>query len=476
MNWEQLTGRRIHIIGVKGSGCAALAEILHSQGAILSGSDNPPNFYTSAILDALGFPIYHTFAEEHITPELDVVIYSAAYETGNIELDYARQIGILTFSYPQALGELSKSRFSIAVAGVHGKTTTTALLGSIVKDQGWLATTLVGSRVANFGNTSTSITGNDIFIAETCEYREHFLEFFPNMILLTSVEWDHQDFYSEIDMIEQAFVRFIQKLPANGTLLYNADCAGVQRVIAKIRDSHQDIHLYSIGRQEHVDFQISEEVILNEYNTFRLTGLHSPVPLPMIGQHNVMNAAMAITMASLLAKEHKLQWSEDDAILTISRFLGLARRLERIGLHPTRDILILDDYAHHPSAIKTTLLGLKEFYPHRRLIVSFMSHTYSRTASLFTEFVDSLLFADVLILHKIYGSAREQANDTMTGYDLYEAVRKKKLDMVFYQENPIESLPLIKSLVQDGDIILTMGAGDNFLLSHTLREELWTDV
>lgn len=120
--------------------------------------------------------------------------------------------------------------------------------------------------------------------------------------------------------------------------------------------------------------------------------------------------------------------------------MGLARRLERIGLHPTRNILILDDYAHHPSAIKTTLLGLKEFYPNRRLIVSFMSHTYSRTASLFNEFVESLLIADVLILHKIYGSAREHSNGSLSGYDLYNAVKERKLSMVFYQENPLDSL------------------------------------
>jgi len=228
---EALDGLHIHLVGAKGTGMTALAEILHHNGAILSGSDVPDVFYTDTILSSLGVKLASPFDVKNLPPDADLVIYSAAYSIeGNPELSAAHEKGIPIFSYPEALGALSAHSESAGIAGVHGKTTTTAFAGLLIKALELPATVLAGSAVANFDDRCTFIHGNTYFIAETCEYRKHFLNFKPRWIVITSVESDHQDYFPTYEAIRDAFLEYVMSLPQGGTLVYCADEKGAVEV------------------------------------------------------------------------------------------------------------------------------------------------------------------------------------------------------------------------------------------------------
>ena len=222
---DPLNKCRIHLVGAKGTGMCALAEILTAAGAIVSGSDVADTFYTDRILASLGIPV-HDFDPENVRSTTDLVIHSAAYRPDqHPELLRARNSGIPIATYPEALGGLSRTMDSSGICGVHGKTTTTALAGVVARACGLPATILAGSAVADFGDRSTMVLGNKLFIAETCEYRRHFLSFSPQRIVLTSIEPDHQDYYPDLQSIMKAFLEYALLLPAGGSRVYCADDA-----------------------------------------------------------------------------------------------------------------------------------------------------------------------------------------------------------------------------------------------------------
>jgi UDP-N-acetylmuramate--alanine ligase len=465
---KYITNKNIYIIGIKGSGCTALAEVLHRQGNTVSGSDIDEKFYTDAILTDTGISYHEQFAADNIPESTDIVIYSAAYNESNPEFAAARQRSIPMYSYPQALGLLSQSYpQSAAIAGVHGKTTTTALAGALVKELGLPYSLLAGSAVSVFDNKSTYHGGDEAFIAETCEYRRHFLNFHPSFVVITSVETDHQDYFKDYDDIEQAFIELACRLPAGGTLIYCADDEGAVNVARKTAVKRPDIRQVAYGFGAGGAFKINNAAVHNEQLFFNLScfgdeSLHFNMP----GEHLVRDAAAALALLDAMGA--KLNY--DDVKNAFSHFSGSRRRSE-IVLRTADNILVMDDYAHHPTAIKTTLAGLRAFYPDRRFIVSFMSHTYSRTAAMLDAFAQSFSEADTLLLHRIFASAREQHSGAVTGVTLYEKVRLLHND-VHYFEEPLEALPWLEAHLKPNDLFITMGAGDNFILSYKLAELL----
>jgi len=229
---EKMENKEIYCVGIKGTGVAALAELLHQGGNRVSGSDCADVFYTDAILRELGIPYWESFAPEHIGRP-DLVIHSAAYTAeNNAELAAARAQGIKTMKYPEALGAYSALFDSTGVAGVHGKTTTTALTGALLRGAGLPAQVLAGSAVSAFGACSTLNRGNKYFVAETCEYRRHFLHFHPRRVILTAIESDHQDYYPDYASIFQAFLEYLRLLPPGGELIYCADDPGAAAAAA----------------------------------------------------------------------------------------------------------------------------------------------------------------------------------------------------------------------------------------------------
>lgn len=454
---------------------AALAEILLARGARVEGCDVEERFYTDEILEDLKIRVVPGF-EASLLPEGTAgVVYSAAYSPQTQEvLREARERDLPLWEYTEALGALSEKIPAAGVAGVHGKTTTTGIAGSLVKALGLPFTVLVGSAVADFGNRSTLIQGEAGLIAETCEYRRHFLRFHPDVILLTSVEADHLDYFSGYDDILDAFTEYAGKLPPGGTLIYCASQAGAEETAERMRKERPDLTLIPYGFGAPGDYGIKTVRQAEGGQFFRLSRGDREFCLRIPGRHTVENAAGALALVAVMAEKTRnrpltpAEW--ENMSQGVKAFRGSRRRSEILG--EAGGVLFMDDYAHHPSAIKTTLKGLKEFYPRRRLVVDFMSHTYSRTAGLFTEFSESFGDADLVILHKIYGSAREKGKEgeSVSGKKLYEAV-KAIHPRVYYTEEVAEAEPLCREILKPGDLFLTMGAGNNWTLGRRLFED-----
>ncbi len=479
---ENLNSARFHFVGIKGTGMTALAEILVRAGAQVSGSDVPDVFYTDKILSSLGIPVYENFSEKNVPADVTTIIYSAAYNPAtNPELLEAKRRCLSLFSYPEALGALSRTMISAGIAGVHGKTTTTAMAGSIMAQASFPATILAGSAVASFGDRCTMSLGNRYFIAETCEYRRHFLNFSPAVIVLTSVESDHQDYYPTYDSILEAFVEYGQRLPKNGTFIYCNDDPGARKAAECLREDRKDLNFIPYGFSASGDFSVQSSRQEEGRTAFRLGLFSEEFTLHVPGKHLVLDAAGAIAVCTTLYKIENPQTTAQElqsfllsARTALAAFQGSRRRSEVIG--EAGGILFLDDYGHHPTAIKATLEGIKAFWPSRRLVVDFMSHTYSRTRALLDSFAESLTPADAILLHKIYPSARETPDPELNGRTLLKKVEELpmpgKWSFLLYTEEPMDALDKLETLLKPGDLFVTMGAGDNWKLGRALYEKL----
>jgi len=468
-----LAGSRIHLVGVKGTGVCALAELLVGSGAVVTGSDVDDVFYTDEVLAAIGVPV-SPFSAANVTADVDLVVHSAAYRTdANPDLLRAAELGVPVMNYPEALGGLSSARDSSGVCGVHGKTTTTALAGVCARALGLPASILVGSAVGAFGGRSTLTLGSELLIAETCEYRRHFLSFKPRRVVLTSVEPDHQDYYPDYESIASAFVEYLSTLPVGGSVVYCADDPGALDVWGRVRSARPDLRGVPYGFSADGDFRIERYAVEAERGVFRVGGLDREWRVRVPGRHLALDAVAAIALCAAIVADReggrRLRPDELAAMAeAIEAFSGSRRRSEVLG--EAAGVLFMDDYGHHPTAVKATLAGLKEFYPERRLVVDFMSHTCSRTRALLDEFAGSFGDAALTVLHKIYPSAREAPDPGMTGRVLYERALAAGAKAEYFEE-PLEALPFLRTALRPGDLFVTMGAGDNWKLGKALYDE-----
>ena len=495
---ESLKGVHIHFVGIKGTGMAALVEIFVQNGAIITGSDVAERFYTDEILEKFGIkPLL--FSPSNITDEIQYVVYSSAYKLEkNPDLIEAVKKNIPCLLYTEALGAYSERAYSCGICGVHGKTSTTGLTGTILSELDLKVQVLAGSVIKSFNNSCTytsPLIGSDsddnrknIFVAETCEYQRHFMSFSPQKIILTSVESDHQDYYPTYNDIRDAFVDYILKLPENGQLIYCADDEGAVETALIAAKKRPDIKLIPYGEKAEGDYKLHFGTVENEKNTFSLSLFEknklSEFYLKVPGVHEVRDAAAAVALCCELLRtngKNPLDYHENIK-KGLSLFAGGKRRSEIIGKACVngKSIIFIDDYAHHPTAIKTTLSGYKKFYKGRRLIVDFMSHTYSRTEALLSEFASSFTSADCIILHKIYSSARENPSDfSITGKTLFEET-KKYSDNVYYFEEIMDAEDFVLNELNknlspaypDGFLFVTMGAGDNWKIGKAVYNKL----
>ena len=470
-----VAGKQIFMVGIKGAGMTALAELLTHFGAHVSGSDTDELFYTDEILARLGIEVISSFDKQWLPADATLVIYSTAYSSEHPQLMAAAQLGLKLLSYPEAIGVLSATRYAIAVAGVHGKTTTTAMAGSLVRALGLPGMVLVGGAVADFDGMSSWAGGDHFLIAETCEYQRHFLSYYPDVVVMTSVEADHLDYYRDAADIEQAFKELALRLPPHGTLLYCADNLGAARVATQVATKRADIACVPYGTQASGRWAVQQITEQPGSCEFQLTIAPHPFRLHIPGLHNVLNATAALAALDTMGVLGEGTGTADADIAdagiadtarqALARFGGVRRRCEVVG--ETNGTLILDDYAHHPTAIRATLKGLRSFYSGRRLIVDFMSHTYSRTAALLDEFASAFAEADVLYLHEIYASAREQYDGTVSGASLATTIAQQHPDVRYFPQ-PLDALADCRALFRPGDVFITMGAGDNWRLGQQL--------
>ncbi len=469
---SRLEGFRVHMVGIKGTGMTALAELLVSRGASITGSDVPDEFYTDAILKSLGIHVRTPFSEGNLDADAKLVIHSAAYKPQeHPELISAATLGIPVLRYSDALGELSSLFWSCGVAGVHGKTTTTGMVGTLLKNLDMPASVLAGSAIASFGDRCTMLNGTTYFVAETCEYQHHFMAFHPKKIILTSIESDHQDCFPDYSAILAAFMQYINLLPQFGELIYCADDPGACEAARMVFPSRPDLVYTAYGVKACGDYQVRIKGVKNERLVFTLKGFTGEFKLPVPGEHNARNAAAAVALCASLLREAGRPVdinSTGKMREALEQFRGSKRRTELLG--EAAGVLFIDDYGHHPTAIKTTLSGLKQFYPGRRIVVDFMSHTYTRTAALLDGFARCFSSADEVILHKIYASARETYSGDVTGQKLYEAVRKRHKRVSYYEE-VMDAREYLASSLKKGDLLVTMGAGDNWKLGRSLYED-----
>jgi UDP-N-acetylmuramate--alanine ligase len=467
---KTLAGLRVHLVGIKGTGMSALAEIFAARGARVTGSDTTEKFYTDAVLQRLAIPYTEGFREENLPSDAQLVVHSAAYKAPeNPELAEAARRGVPAIIYPQALGLLSEMADASGISGVHGKSTTTAMCGAILKAWGMPATVLVGAEVPQFGGRSTLVQGDRYLVAETCEYRRHFLNFHPSRIVITSIEPDHLDYFRDLEDMLSAFCEFAGTLSAGGTVIYSADDAGATEAVRRASERRPDLHLVPYGRSAAGPFHIVKEEMGQGGTRFFLEGWQQEFSLRVPGEHTVLNAAAALALASLLwAGEHGPRAMDVEAAArALAAFTGCRRRSEIVG--EAGGVLIMDDYAHHPTAIAKTLSGIRAFHPGRRLVVDFMSHTYSRTQALLPEFGCCFGPADMVIIHRIYASAREQNVHGITGRDLFREVAKNHPQARYFEE-PEDAVPFLAAELKQGDIFLTMGAGDNWKLGRQLLQ------
>ena len=513
---EDFRGVHIHFVGIKGTGMAALVEILFHKGAVITGSDVSERFYTDEVLERLGLKAF-PFGAANITDDVQYVIYSSAYKLDkNPDLIEAVRRGLPCLLYTQALGAYSERSYSCGVCGVHGKTSTTGLVGTILKEIDLPSQVLAGSVINSFGGTCTytsntvvecsrseriettaegekggfdtpasqALNHRSIFVAETCEYQRHFMSFCPKKIILTSVEPDHEDYYPTYEDIRQAFIDYICKLPQGGEVIYCADDKGACDTIGLVRGLRPDIVAMPYGEKAAGDFTVTFGKVKNERNSFTL-GLFAgkgDFALAMPGRHEVLDAAAAVALVCQLLREfgkNPLDYYENIR-RGLLNFSGGKRRSEIVGHFKNinrDDVIVLDDYGHHPTAVKTTLEGYREFYKGRKIIVDFMSHTYSRTQALLPEFAKCFTAADEVILHKIYSSARENPADfEITGRTLYEAVLATGQQNVHYYEEILDAADFARAELEkplgpeytDGYLFITMGAGDNWKLGKEI--------
>jgi len=451
-----------HLIGIAGAGMRSLAEVLLGWGWQISGSDLVPDSVRS--LAAAGACIHGGHAATHVPPGADVVIYSDAVPAENAERRRASELGIPTLSYFEMLGRLMSGRRGLAVAGTHGKSTTTAMAAELLVEAGLDPTVVYGA--APLGGHSGGRPGRgELMLVEACEYRANFLHLAAHSAAILGIEPDHFDCYRSLDELEHAFAQFARSVPDDGLVLARADCRATLRVTAGLR-----CRVETFGLEPTADWSarhLARRLGRYEFGIFHRGHDVVDVRLKVPGRHNVPNALAAAALA----------WhngaTPDQIARALGRFRGIARRIEAVG--SWGGIAIVDDYAHHPTEVSAALRCVRELYPGRRLWCVFQPHQASRTGHLLDELAASLQNADIVVVCEVF-RAREPdpAWGEVTAADLAERVRALGSEVADIHADD-EIVELFERDLRPGDVLITMGAGDIRKvcngLTYRLRED-----
>lgn len=456
-NWV----RQIHMVGIGGSGMRGIAEVLLNLGYAVSGSDLQPGSSTLRLTD-LGARIFSGHAAANVRG-VDVVVISSAIPESNPEVQAARELRIPVIRRAEMLAELMRFKQGIAIAGTHGKTTTTSLVASILGAAGLDPTFVIGGRLKSAG-THAALGSGEYLVAEADESDASFLYLAPVMAVVTNIDADHMETYGDnLDNLRAAFLQFLQRLPFYGLAVLCTDEPMVAGLIPELRTP---VLRYGFGAD--VDLQarqVSVKGVGSHFEVWRRVDsdyVHwLDVELGIPGQHNVLNALAAIGIASKVGvPEHIIRSALAD-------FRGVGRRFEQVG--EFAGITIVDDYGHHPRELSATIAAARAVWPDRPLVVAFQPHRYSRTQALFGDFVQSLAQADQVILTDIY-SAGEKALPGVSSQALSEAMRAQGIN-VRYLPELLTAPAQIRSLLPADAVLLTMGAGS---IAHLAGQ--WAEV
>jgi UDP-N-acetylmuramate--alanine ligase len=445
--------KSIHFVGIGGAGMSGIAEVLANLGFTVSGSDLADSSTTRRLAE-LGIRTVIGHAAENVSMA-DAVVISSAVRFDNPEVIAARARKVPVVPRAQMLAELMRLKQGIAVAGTHGKTTTTSLVASILAAGGMDPTFVIGGRL-NAAGANARLGSGDFLVAEADESDASFLLLSPVLSIVTNIDGDHMETYGhDFSRLKQAFVDFIQRLPFYGVAVLCADDANVREVMPLVS---KQIVTYGLDPAANVH---AENVVAvagqMHFDCVRVNGSVSrlPIRLNLPGHHNVLNALAAIAVASELGVD-------DAAIATaLAEFRGVGRRFQRYGelsLPHGGSVTLIDDYGHHPVEMRATLAAARGAFPGRRLLLAFQPHRYTRTRDCFDDFVKVLSGVDALVLGEVY-AAGEQPIVAADGRALARALRVVgKVEPVFVEN--IADLPqAIRDAARDGDVVMTMGAG-----------------
>mgnify|MGYP005986987265 CR=1 FL=1 len=454
----------VHFVGIGGSGMSGIAEVLLHQGYRISGSDLKSSEATRR-LSGLGIRVFEGHQADHVEGA-DVVVVSSAIALDNAEVDAARSTRIPIIRRAEMLAELMRYRHGIAVAGTHGKTTTTSLVASIFYEAGLDPTFIIGG-ILNRAASNAQLGQGQYMIAEADESDASFLHLQPMSVILTNVDRDHlSNFEGSFSKLQEAFLAFVHNLPFYGLLVACEDDPVVASMLPAVM---RPVKTY--GFSDEADYRIvnwQQKEQLSQFEVVRPDRESNLlIDLLMPGRHNVLNALAAIAVAS----EEGL---EDEVIRQgLIKFSGVGRRFEVLGdcWVGERKTLLIDDYGHHPTEVLATIDAVRDGWPDRRLVMVYQPHRYSRTAALFEQFVVALSKVDVLLISNVY-PAGEDVIAGAEGQDLYRALQSTALESLIWLPELNEAAATLDTLLQDGDIILTQGAGDTAKLARSLAD-LW---
>ena len=449
--------KKLHFVGIGGVGMCGIAEILHNTGYQLTGSDLKKT-ETTTHLQAIGIEVKYSHEPANVIGS-DVVVISSAVGDDNPEVMEARKLKIPVIRRAEMLAELMRMKISVAVAGTHGKTTTTSLTGHLLKAGGLDPTVIVGGRVLGVGSNAYLGKG-DYLIAEADEFDRSISKFFPTVAVITSLEPEHMECYADLEDLENTFVEFANRVPFFGSVIICMDDPGVRRIEPRIT---RPMITYGIGTD--AEFSASDIAFSDEGTTFTLYHNGSriaPVHSPLQGYHNLRNLLAAIAVA------YDLEVPLETAIPASRTFTGVSRRLELAG--EAGGVRLYDDYAHHPTEIKVTLEGMRRVFD-GRLVAVFQPHLYSRTKRFYKEFSGSFSDADIVVILDVY-PAREKSINGVSGKMIADAAKRSGHTSVDYIEDKKDLPNFLKPKLQSGDRVILFGAGDIYKYTNKILELL----
>lgn len=452
--------KRIHFVGIGGAGMGGIAEVLANEGYQISGSDRQHNMMTDR-LAGLGVELFFEHRAENIEGA-SVVVVSTAIHAGNPEVQAARELRIPVVRRAEMLAELMRYRHGVAVAGTHGKTTTTSLIASIYAQAQRDPTFVIGG-LLNSAGTNARLGNSRYLIAEADESDASFLHLQPMMAVVTNIEHDHMDTYAgDFNRLKETFIKFLHNLPFYGVAVVCGDDPVVSSLMSDIGRQ-----VITYGFSEHVDVRISDFRQERDRCRFSVTRRgQSPleIELAMPGRHNALNATAAIAIAS----EDGI--ADEFIVQALNRFQGIGRRFQQYGEFDTGNgrALLLDDYGHHPTEVAATIAAARQAWPDRRLVMAYQPHRYTRTRDLYEDFLSVLTQVDQLLLLEVYSAGE----DPIPGVDsraLCRSLRQRGMDPI-YVKSP-EDLPRqLAEILTDQDLVVTQGAGNIGALARQLGE------
>lgn len=467
-----------HLVGARGAGMKALGELLADRGWQLSGSDQtePGDFETSS-----PFEVQIGHAADNVPHDLDLLIHSPAVRAENPERQRARERGIPELSYTEMLAQLMQERDGVCIAGTHGKTTTSAMTAFVLRESGLQPSAAIGGELVNYRRSGWADSGRQI-VVESCEYRRHFLDFTPGLAAILNVEADHFDCFPDLHAATEAYAAFAALIPAQGVLVLPEYRTGLGEQPAPQAALYAEIAQQTAARVErfgiatsprpndsarHATDWLATDLVTNGPRTrFRIRhrGVHfGSVDLQVPGRHNVLNALAATALAQAAGA------TADSICAALSRFRGVRRRFEIIG--EWREATVIDDYAHHPTAISATIGAARQYFGQRRIVCVFQPHQVSRTLGLLDEFATCFAGADEVLLAPVY-AARESI-ETARAAQQALADRASAAGASIYQMTSLDHLlTTLEHSTRPADVLLIMGAGDINRIGYELTRSV----